>query len=57
MDNKSGGIGFFSLLTIVFIALKLMGYINWSWWLVLSPLWGSFIIFIFLIALVAFRKI
>lgn len=57
MDNKSGGIGFFSLLTIVFITLKLMGYINWSWWLVLSPLWVSFIIFIFLIALVAFRKI
>lgn len=36
---QSGGIGFLGLLTIVFIALKLMGYIAWSWWWVLSPLW------------------
>ena len=37
-DIKSeGGIGFFGLLTIVFIILKLTGYINWSWWWVLSP--------------------
>lgn len=35
----SGGIGFPGLLTIVFIVLKLTGYIAWSWWWVLSPLW------------------
>ena len=34
------GIGFFGLLTILFIALKLTGYINWSWWFVLLPLYG-----------------
>ena len=41
-DNKqvqTGGINFFGLLAIVFITLKLIGYINWSWWWVLSPLW------------------
>ncbi len=27
-----------TLLTI-FITLKLMGFLAWSWWLVLSPLW------------------
>jgi len=27
------------LLTLLFIALKLMGYIAWSWAWVLSPLW------------------
>ena len=26
-------------LTILFIAFKLLGVINWSWWWVLSPLW------------------
>lgn len=26
-------------LALVFITLKLMGYITWSWLLVLSPLW------------------
>lgn len=36
------GPNFFALLTIVFITLKLTGYINWSWWWVLSPIWGSF---------------
>ena len=38
-NNNSGGIGFFGLLAIVFITLKLTGYIAWSWWWVLSPLW------------------
>ena len=27
------------LLVILFIALKLTGKIDWSWWWVLSPLW------------------
>lgn len=39
MDNKSGGIGFFGILTIVFIVLKLMNVITWSWVWVLSPIW------------------
>lgn len=38
MSNSSGGIGFCGLLTILFIGLKLTGYINWSWFWVLSPL-------------------
>ncbi len=48
MDNKnnttSGGIGFTGLLTIVFIVLKLLNVIKWSWWWVLSPIWISFVI-------------
>ena len=41
MDNKNngGGITFFGALQIVFIVLKLVGIIKWSWWLVLIPLW------------------
>lgn len=42
-NNKSGatsgGIGFTGVLTVVFIVLKLIGVINWSWWWVLSPAW------------------
>ena len=38
-NNARGGVGFFGLLTIVFITLKLTGYIAWSWWWVLAPLW------------------
>lgn len=38
-DNRStGGISFVGLLTILFIGLKLTGYIHWSWFWVLSPM-------------------
>ena len=37
--TRSGGIGFFGLLGIVFITLKLCGVIDWEWWLVLAPIW------------------
>lgn len=40
-SSSSRGIGFVGLLTIVFIVLKLLGKITWSWWWVLSPLWIS----------------
>lgn len=29
---------FSSWLTLAFIVLKLTGFIDWSWWLVISPL-------------------
>jgi hypothetical protein len=47
-ENKSnsGGIGFVGLLAILFIGLKLTGYIAWSWWWVLSPVWISVIVVI-----------
>lgn len=38
-SSSSGGVGFVGLLTILFIGLKLTGYIDWSWWWVLSPIW------------------
>lgn len=43
VSSSGGGIGFLGLLTIVFITLKLTGYIAWSWWWVLAPLWGGFL--------------
>jgi hypothetical protein len=38
-SRSSGGVGFTGLLTVAFVVLKLTGYIDWSWWWVLSPLW------------------
>ena len=38
-NNGSGGIGFLGLLGILFIGLKLTGYIQWGWLWVLCPLW------------------
>lgn len=37
--SSGGGLGFGSLLTLIFITLKLTGFIAWSWLWVLSPLW------------------
>lgn len=37
-NNSTSGLGLASVLTIVFVVLKLVGTINWSWWWVLSPI-------------------
>lgn len=45
----SKSITFLSLLGLAFIVLKLVGVINWSWWLVLLPLYGEFVIAILIL--------
>jgi membrane protein YdbS with pleckstrin-like domain len=57
-SSSSSGIGFTGLLTIVFITLKLLGYISWSWWWVLSPIWISIsLVLIILLGVLLFAKI
>ncbi len=56
-DNSGGGIGFVGLLTIVFIVLKLLNVVEWSWWWVLSPLWisaGLLTTIVFIVFIVAY---
>ena len=36
-SNTGGGIGIYGVLQIIFIVLKLLKLINWSWWLVFIP--------------------
>ena len=50
--EATGGIGFVGLLTIVFITLKLLGKITWSWAWVLSPIWIPIIICVAIIIIV-----
>lgn len=54
--SNSGGIGLFGMTFIVFLTLKLCGVIDWSWWWVTSPLWGSVAIFLLILAIVAIVK-
>lgn len=49
--NTSGGIGFMSLLGLLFIGLKLTGYIAWSWWWVLAPFWGPMALLFIILAI------
>lgn len=36
------GFPILGLLGILFVGLKLTGYIDWSWWWVTTPFWGPF---------------
>lgn len=38
-ESATSGVGILDVVQIVFIILKLCGVINWSWWVVLLPLW------------------
>lgn len=44
-DDDSRGtpyqIGFCSILFFIFLTLKLTGHVEWSWWIVTLPLWGT----------------
>lgn len=47
MENNSGchitiGGWFVSVLTLIFVVAKLLVIVDWSWWLVFSPLIASF---------------
>lgn len=41
---------FLPVLGLLFIALKLTGFITWSWWLVLLPIYGP-AVFVILVAI------
>jgi membrane protein implicated in regulation of membrane protease activity len=47
------GPGFFTLLGLLFIGLKLGKVITWSWWWVLAPFWGAAVLFV-VITLITF---
>ena len=44
MNNKSNGMTLGGVLVVIFIVLKLVGVISWSWLWVLSPIWISWLI-------------
>lgn len=57
-SNSSGGasVGFCALLTLVFITLKLLGKITWSWLWVLSPMWIPIVIIIAIAIIISCRR-
>jgi hypothetical protein len=55
-NNSSGGVGFFGLMFLIFMTLKLIGVINWSWWWVTSPLWIGFVLIVLLILIIELIK-
>ena len=54
-NSTSRGISALGVLLIVFVVLKLCGLINWSWPLVLIPLWvnlGCLVIYLLVLLVV-----
>lgn len=49
---SSGGVGFFGLMFLILMTLKLTNYIDWSWWWVTAPLWGGFALILLFILIV-----
>lgn len=47
-NATSRGVGLLDLLGIAFIVLKLVGVIDWEWWVVLAPLWGPMLLVVVL---------
>lgn len=43
-NSSSNGLGLASVLAVIFVVLKLVGVISWSWVWVLSPIWISWIL-------------
>ena len=46
------GPGVLGLLGVAFIVLKLVGVIDWSWWLVTLPFYGPVILLIIILIIV-----
>jgi len=57
MNNYYKQIDPSSILLIFFIILKLTGSVDWSWWMVLSPLWIWGIVVIILILMLLWAKL
>ena len=51
-NSSSGGIGLAGAVFIVFLILKLLDKIDWSWWWVTSPLWVPLLIAIGILLLI-----
>ena len=49
-------IGLPGILFVVFLVLKLVGIIDWSWWWVTAPLWGSFALALIVATIVVVTK-
>ena len=55
-NQSGGGVGFLGLLAIVFIALKLTGFITWSWWAVLAPIFVPIVLIITLLVVLSLSR-
>ena len=59
-SKQSQDIGFFTILFLIFLTLKLAGLgvvADWSWWWVTAPLWLPIVAALIVLAAAAFIKL
>lgn len=59
-SKQSSDIGFFTILFLIFLTLKLAGLgvvADWSWWWVTAPLWLPIVAALMVLAVAAFIKL
>lgn len=56
-NNRPKGLGFIDILQLLFIALKLTGYIHWNWVWVLSPIWVYVTLSIVISVIIVIREL
>ena len=49
--SSNSGVVSAGVIQIMFIAMKLCGVIDWSWWFVLMPTWGTLLIHVIIFAI------
>ena len=58
-ETKTVGLGLLDVLLVIFVVLKLLKVITWSWWIVLMPLWfiiGLVILCVIIVAAIDDRR-
>ena len=56
-SNTSKGLGFTTVLFLVFLILKLTETIDWSWWWVFAPFWIPFAILLLALMLIGLIEV
>jgi hypothetical protein len=51
-EARPQGAGLLTLLTVLFVGLKLTDQIDWSWWWVLAPIWLPAVVVVCVLAAV-----
>lgn len=54
-NSSSSGLGLLDVLTVIFIVLKLLGVIGWSWVWVLCPFWIQLVILAIVLIVIAIK--
>lgn len=50
-NNTSTGLSLTTVVFVVFLILRLVGVIKWSWWLVTAPLWAPIAVYLLVIVI------